>query len=520
MQTSRCSACGQPDLRFLEATTKSYSLPPHLLQSNEAVDDENMVSLRRTLEDARRDKFLLERRITFLEGILQKDITNYHSVRSAVHQYHLVVSSFPLRHLPAEIILEIAFWTIDSESGLADVLDCTRGPWPMAQVCKRWREVLLDSSALWSNLSICYNYARPQCAVPLLMTYLERSKTHPLTIGYQAKGVDPRLSATLLGVAVVHSQRWKTLRLQFSSYMLDALRRAKGRMETLEKLDIALAPKETSNGLNLDIFSSAPRLRCLSVVNFPNIDRVVFPWLQLTDYRAIQTHVKEHISVLRQTPNLLECTLTCEGQHRAADISHGAPPIVLPRLMILGLHGSAISVLQAIRAPGLRILLAENINKAVYVEGSFRSFVSACSSLTHLSIPSCIPPDEVLNVLQMDNLLTLNSLRLDLEISGSHSQFGAMMQFLRYKEDPGACVLSELQHISMSVYCSAGSLNIAEIVGMVKSRCKMPETMFSTHHLLRKLRSFELEINHSGGPAFEQLKLLQDEGLDLTLRLR
>ncbi|THV08213.1 hypothetical protein K435DRAFT_832764 [Dendrothele bispora CBS 962.96] len=510
-----CPHCGYRDPRSSsEGISRPYHfLPSSLLQSNAAPAYEEVVVLRQILEDARKDKLWLERRVASMEIALSTYRRNLQIVTRVVHEHELV--SCATRSLPAEIILEIAFMTVDS--GLIDVLDSTsRGPWYMAQVCKRWRDILTNSTDLWSRIDVkLFRPPKLRNAVPLLMSYIDRSGNQPLHIGFRSKRYSD-WTETLFGILIAQSHRWKIIQIhKLFPQMINSLKRVKHKLNLLEELQLSSAE---SLPTGIDVFYDSPGLRRFSLDDFPNsTNLLVLPWSQLTSYSAYQDNIRDHLAVLQKTPNLTECSLV---SHQNKDSRTSRTKTVLRNLQQLYLRDTAVSLLESIRAPRLEILRVESLNSANLGKGSFLGFISSTASLRTLSVSCPLPADELSKVITHKNLSTLENLTLDLEIPRGSTLLDVVLGVLEHKDDRHSYSLPRLEHLSLTIYSSAESKpNVLKLVEMVESRCRMLEQR-PDRFQPAKLRSFRLEMNCSWDVTFERLKVLCDEGLDITLRLR
>ena len=63
----------------------------------------------------------------------------------------------PVRHLPLELLLEIAKYAMDSvDSTRSDSLQVRAEVWAMSQVCRKWRVSILTCSSLWNRIRLRY----------------------------------------------------------------------------------------------------------------------------------------------------------------------------------------------------------------------------------------------------------------------------------------------------------------------------------------------------------------------------
>lgn len=89
------------------------------------------------------------------------------------------------------------------------------GPWTMARVCKRWRELVNDSPVLWSRISLRFdsrvNFQSPAWMIPPVALYLERAGNAPLYLDIDFSEFLPSDVISALAASVA---RWSELRVR------------------------------------------------------------------------------------------------------------------------------------------------------------------------------------------------------------------------------------------------------------------------------------------------------------------
>ncbi|KZT23356.1 hypothetical protein NEOLEDRAFT_558542 [Neolentinus lepideus HHB14362 ss-1] len=138
--------------------------------------------------------------------------------------------------------------------------------WSITQTCRRWRDVLCDSAALWTNVTIK--------GIDYLQEMLVRSKKLPLTIHGSLCSDDDQTNCKKLRLIMSHSSRIRSLCITVSPGALKDLTEVPhiSEMNKLEALDITQIPIETlEDGMpNTDILSrfQSPVLRSLRLTHF------------------------------------------------------------------------------------------------------------------------------------------------------------------------------------------------------------------------------------------------------------
>ncbi|KAJ7042043.1 hypothetical protein C8F04DRAFT_1078108 [Mycena alexandri] len=200
----------------------------------------------------------------------------------------------PVRKLPTEV-LQLMF------------LACA-GPEPdtipvVGQVCSYWREVVIGTPSLWSNISVGRTrYTSAQRYHHLASLFLERSASHPLTVSLR----EP-INLQLLNL-VRQANRWGTLRISSSmKKFYDSLRLESYAMPMLEKLEIVEVIMEVAGDSPPISILQAPNLT-EAVINGPS-SLWSLPWTQLNRLQYDVPAAEDAITILRQCPQLVECSL-------------------------------------------------------------------------------------------------------------------------------------------------------------------------------------------------------------------
>ncbi|KAK7027285.1 hypothetical protein VNI00_015374 [Paramarasmius palmivorus] len=253
----------------------------------------------------------------------------------------------PIRRMPSDILREI--FTL-SNSGRIRPL-CIPVPLSLSAVCGRWREVALQTPALWSSIDIFlqeewekngqYNHLHRT-----VLTFLERSQNVPLDIILNFDGILPDSDATsILDALVAHSWRWQ--RLKLGNTLEECLRHqafapleSKGlpMLRTLALLDSREASIDDDticNGYICRLFTCCPQLTSLRVkVDAPFTVQDSLPWQQIQKLEVRDSTCAAGLAVVAQCPNVDHLTVNRLTDSGRSDISHIAGPI--KRLSIMG----------------------------------------------------------------------------------------------------------------------------------------------------------------------------------------
>ncbi|KAK7014276.1 F-box domain-containing protein [Favolaschia claudopus] len=209
---------------------------------------------------------------------------------------------YPVLTLPNEIVSEIFQHYLPTYPEPPEFFEGL-SPTTLTQICRQWREIAFSTPALWRAIDLRPINASLEAANKLAPLWLERSGHLPLSIyGTDAKGLFPAFSAS-----IPHCARWEHLHLSLDN------------PSNLKALDVATPLLRT---LTLYInhktvsaphqFQYAPLLRSV-VLEDCHSPSVILPWSQLTSLALMCMYTREFPPILRQTSNLVHCTLLMRG---------------------------------------------------------------------------------------------------------------------------------------------------------------------------------------------------------------
>ncbi|KAK0479651.1 hypothetical protein IW261DRAFT_1478505 [Armillaria novae-zelandiae] len=188
--------------------------PPyaHLVRSNNQPLDSEVDEIRLIIQDAK--KSLAEQANGFRPEAREESKALRALIKTCTKIIH------PVRRLPFEIISEIFLQTLSGPHDWDDypeVHDYDRGPWAYSKVCRRWRDVALQSPRLWSELSVpsnCGSYwLHVENPIGRLKLWLHRSRSAPLRILYGGLGKHgPKEHDTITSLLFEQSERWEVFR--------------------------------------------------------------------------------------------------------------------------------------------------------------------------------------------------------------------------------------------------------------------------------------------------------------------
>jgi hypothetical protein len=281
----------------------------------------------------------------------------------------------PIRRFPAELILEIVSYAMDTDPENASVggFDTDSGPWLYAKVCRLWRTVINGSPKMWSRLDIDFQINRAKTQPAIIEQALKRSQKCLLTIRFVASAPLKDPAKEIINLLYTHADRWHTVKFSvaFTQPMIKMFQKLQRRLPVLRSLHFThRRPDAGKYEFPIPILNSfvseAPSLRRLVIrgnVPAPESSSFSIPWKQLhfldihirewDDEKSIRTTLL--LDGLKLMPNALELRaqrrcrsllkssdsefLTLPLLHKATIASAGLLPVlVLPALSVVELQ--------------------------------------------------------------------------------------------------------------------------------------------------------------------------------------
>ena len=250
----------------------------HLLKSNAAPSDSEVIAIRALITDAEASIEELHRRFPTRDHASQAIESR---LLITIEAHRALLS--PIRYLPSEILQEIFLHYADDRGPNVTIRTM---PWRLGHISHRWREIALSLPSLWDNMPKIY-LCKPgieRSHVRALIYLLRRSDTSPtlkLNISCEGPGWNYR-TAGIIRTIMLHSERIEQLRVDVSDVTMPLLQGIKGRLSNLRILRVLYCLRAP----NIDIFETAPALRQVAVkgIHTNGIDKVLLPWSQITHF--------------------------------------------------------------------------------------------------------------------------------------------------------------------------------------------------------------------------------------------
>lgn len=259
-----CSNCGFPNsstVRRPQSHANSTVVSSYL-RNNLPPSEFEASNIREALADAVGGLVALDGRIEGIEAVLLRLKTERGNLEKVVTDHQAVMS--PIRRLSTELVSEIFLYACNSPV----TLDTRTGPWPIAQVCDRWRSIAVSTSKLWSSIHInVANQRIPPLSLSILHAIMCRTGNSLLDVAFDVSNPLPVLvskAGPLLEILAAVSHRWRSIRFTSVQAYIGYLDQIAGHLPSLEEVMITVFDSPLGGGKReFTMFSGAPKLRRL-----------------------------------------------------------------------------------------------------------------------------------------------------------------------------------------------------------------------------------------------------------------
>ncbi|KAF7334575.1 F-box domain-containing protein [Mycena venus] len=230
-------------------------------------------------------------------------------VERELAQERLQSYKYPVLTLPNEVVSEIFLHFLPIYPRCPPLTGIL-SPTLLTLICRSWRDVALATPVLWRAISSSDTSEIPFAKqLEMSVIWLNRSRSCPLSFQMadgQSLSTHDEMTALLSTIIIPHHRRWEHLKLGLLPHScLPAI--ASGPMPLLRHLDLALV--EASDVAVVTVaFLELPLLRT-AIVDCVTAAHAILPWAQLTSLSLDRVYPHECVPVLKQTPNLVHCTL-------------------------------------------------------------------------------------------------------------------------------------------------------------------------------------------------------------------
>ncbi|KAF7375559.1 F-box domain-containing protein [Mycena sanguinolenta] len=259
---------------------------------------------------------------------------------------------YPVLSLPVEITAEIFQRCIPGQSNLGK--SSTEAPWVLAQICRQWRQIALDTPHLWQSLL----FRDGEASIELLRLWLYRSGNLALNLGLEVS--DPSRAGALIEASLLHCSRWR---------------------DSISLGSVLGSSEPVTDTLTI---TDAPSLRHVDVSALRPM-KLDIPWAPMKTLTLLhEIPLAEFMSLLKECPNLLNLTVSTTG-HAATHTDL----VTLTSLETLTCNLGDASVLKHLILPHLLRLTVTSFNEA-YVPIFFAFINRSACPLQFLAVTSPI----------------------------------------------------------------------------------------------------------------------------------
>ncbi|KAJ7609477.1 hypothetical protein FB45DRAFT_1066870 [Roridomyces roridus] len=322
-----------------------------LVASNDAPDKTESALTRAHIQQLESQLALLEEPLTLLRR-RQADLL------ASVETHRRILC--PIRRCPPEILSHIFSFAVESTFHFNDISEVAApmsdlAPWVLPRVCRRWADIALATTSLWTLVFLDLDRLGEEGAVRMVDLLHQRSRNMPLTVKIYCEQDEVR-SHRVLDSALAHVERWQNVDLYLKLPLFLRLATVRDRFSSLTTLTMSLDVldlEDLEDDLDLRVdpdfwntFAIAPKLTALCA-SFWNNDNLLpspftLPWAQLTRLSTTFTTDTEVLRVLEKLSNIVDCRL--EFSSRDFDTApNSSLTITLPHLRSLLLQIETIS---------------------------------------------------------------------------------------------------------------------------------------------------------------------------------
>ncbi|KAG9030383.1 hypothetical protein FRB95_003982 [Tulasnella sp. JGI-2019a] len=266
-------------------------------------------------------------------------------------------------------------------------------PHNMAQVCRRWLDIIKGAPELWTFIS-----DRDPTIANLALV---KSRSHPIGVVLKNLTIDPTAYSRLLK----HAHRWIRVDIRLNSRDKDALRRLKEvRAPILQHLNVGFYAWDEHTTLPLDLFrDDSPRLTSLALesVTIGRWNSPIFGSslrsLELTCIYAFGPTRTDLLAIFNACPELARLELTHVTLSDDGTGLPQGPRVQLPRLHTLILGPSsptdAVDIAKMVETPNCR-----NYKVSRSLEPSHQNIIPAVALQIQQSFEACLASGKSLDI--------------------------------------------------------------------------------------------------------------------------
>ncbi|KAJ7113105.1 hypothetical protein C8R44DRAFT_797192 [Mycena epipterygia] len=259
---------------------------------------------------AARDRInALDSQITVLRNSIRRLTLERYDLKSLLNAY-----IYPVLTLPNELVSEIFFQSLSSDTPSDRSPSGPRSPLFLGHICRKWREIALSTPSLWTTIELRLDDAAThERQLRLLELWLSRSGDCPLFISLfnivpaLPIGITRASVHEFVDAVVPHFRRCRSLQLIIPFCDIPLL---KGEHPLLRILALGVPdlPEDThppDPSWPLQLFHQAPKLELVVVPLRFNPQIVLLPWVQITHASILSAPFHSLAEILRSAVNLV-----------------------------------------------------------------------------------------------------------------------------------------------------------------------------------------------------------------------
>ena len=404
---------------------------PHLLLSNIPPTESEASLVRDAIiiayAEESRLKEMAATHLTELHPVTSKALTKLNCeicrTRQFIIEHEAILST--IRRIPIDILEDIFVHTLPTlgfpVSEPSNVYFAfSERPWALSHVCQLWRMIAVSCSIMWKDLPdimLDKAHTRKKPYLDYLTETLKRSCNRP--IRFAIRGFILDIPHPVIEMLVLESDRWQAVHITGSLALMYALQRIKGRLSSLQSLDLNLSKEYLMDPTVHELFRIAPQLR--HICNYTRSD-FIFPSHQLVNYVQYGGPISNFIRVISSSPDLRILELDDEDD---GDRDMGMlRPYTLPHLTTFHATGTMSFTFHEQFLSNITLPAMEELRLDTYLEGAHgdeNSILPVYSMILRSSSPSLLRilhlglngnPGDLSSLLKLTPLLTSLTVKL------------------------------------------------------------------------------------------------------------
>ncbi|KAJ7167817.1 hypothetical protein C8R46DRAFT_1094246 [Mycena filopes] len=294
----------------------------------------------------------------------------------------------PALALPPEITSEIFLHCLPPVPELGsypkDAPRSSRAPLLLLRVCRAWRDIAMSTPHLWAHLHLDLGGDMSDSGVGTVINdWFGRARSCPLSFSVRGWAGMHGQEAVDLGVALHrYAPQLESLSLHFLRAHFPRMIELAAKSWALPILgNLAISIPLMYNGIDLRMFTDAPRLRQVSLTNYAAPSMFLLPYDRLSKFTCYRLTQDECLTLVRVAPHLQELTCSVVLDYDDTSVFHHTETVTHHHLRTLRLvANSGIKFLGLLCLPVLETLHLSCDIISIPEEVNFLAFLSHSSA--------------------------------------------------------------------------------------------------------------------------------------------